>query len=85
MKPIPTLVVNAIKIVMWKGEINGIINLETISNKRGFYEIGPVSDLIGELLINDGVCYISKVTSDSTMVVAKSINVSAPFFVCERM
>lgn len=74
-------VVGAMKNVMWKGELEGKINLDTIANKKGLYGIGPESFLKGELLINNGVSYISKVTSDSTMVVEKKFDVSAPFFV----
>lgn len=74
-------IVGAMKKVMWKGELHGTINLDTISNKKGLYGIGPVSYLTGELLINDGISYVSKATSDSTMIVEKNFKVSAPFFV----
>ncbi|AXG70309.1 alpha-acetolactate decarboxylase [Kordia sp. SMS9] len=74
-------IVSAMKNVMWKGELQGKINLDTISNKKGLYGIGPVSYLTGELLINNGQSYVSKVTSDSTMIVEKRFNVAAPFFV----
>lgn len=74
-------IVGAMKNVMWKGELSGIINLDTITNKKGLYGLGPESYLTGELLINDGQSYVSKVTSDSTMTVAKTFSVSAPFLV----
>lgn len=74
-------VVGAMKNVMWKGELGGTINLDTISDKNGLYGLGPVSYLTGELLINNGKSYVSKVTSDSTMTVEKRFDVSAPFFV----
>lgn len=74
-------IVGAMKNVMWKGELGGSINLDTISNKKGLYAIGPESYLTGELLINDGQSYVSKVTSDSTMTVEKTFDVSAPFLV----
>jgi len=74
-------IVGAMKNVMWKGELGSSINLDTISDKNGLYGLGPVSYLTGELLINDGKGYVSKVTSDSTMTVEKKFNVSAPFFV----
>jgi|SRR5690554_1878381 len=67
--------------VVWKGEMGSNINLDTISNKKGLYGIGPLDHLSGELLINNGNSYVSKVTSDSTMTVEKTFNVSAPFFV----
>ena len=74
-------IVGAMKDVMWKGELGSSIELDTISNKKGLYGLGPVSYLTGELLINDGKSYVSKVTSDSTMTVEKRFDVSAPFLV----
>lgn len=75
------VIVGAMKNVMWKGELDGSIKLDSISNKTGLYGLGPESGLMGELLINDGKSYVSRVTSDSTMAVEKSFDVSAPFFV----
>ncbi len=74
-------IVGAMKNVMWKGELGSSINLDTIADKNGLYAIGPESYLTGELLINNGKSYVSKVTSDSTMTVKKTFGVSAPFLV----
>ncbi|WP_179948684.1 acetolactate decarboxylase [Flavobacterium sediminis] len=74
-------VVGTMKNVIWKGELEGRISLDTISDKKGLYGLGPESYLKGELLINNGICYVSEVTSDSTMTVEKKFDVSAPFFV----
>jgi acetolactate decarboxylase len=74
-------VVGAMRNVMWKGELGASINLDTISDKKGLYGLGPVSYLTGELLVNNGQGYVSKVTSDSTMNVEKTFKTSAPFFV----
>ena len=74
-------IVGAMKNVMWKGELGSSINLDTIEDKQGLYGLGPESFLAGELLINNGQCYLSKVTSDSTMSVEKTFNTSAPFLV----
>lgn len=65
-------IVGAMKNVMWKGELGSSINLDTITDKNGLYAIGPESYLTGELLINNGKSYVSKVTSDSTMTVKKT-------------
>lgn len=75
------VVVGALKNVMWKGELNSNIIIDTISNKKGLYGLGPESYLMGELLVNNGKSYVSKVTSESTMVVYKTFETSAPFFV----
>lgn len=74
-------IAGAMKNVMWKGELDGIIMLDTIKNRKGLYGLGPESFLTGELLINDGQAYVSRVLPDSTMTVEKTFHVSAPFFV----
>lgn len=74
-------IVGAMKNVMWNGELGSSINLDTISDKKGLYGLGPASYLKGELLINNGTSYVSKVTSDSTMTVEKTYEASAPFLV----
>lgn len=74
-------IAGVMKDVVWKGEMGDNINLDIISNKKGLYGLGPLSHLTGELLINDGKSYMSKVISDSTMTVEKSFDLSAPFFV----
>lgn len=74
-------VVGAMKNVMWKGELGGCIYLDTISNKKGLYGLGPESYLTGEILIANGQSYVSHVTSDSTMSVQKTFDASAPFLV----
>jgi len=74
-------IVGAMKNVMWKGELEGVIKLDTIENRKGLYGLGPVSFLTGELLINNGKAYVSSVLSDSTMKVESSFDVEAPFFV----
>lgn len=74
-------IVGAMKNVMWKGELGSSISLDSISDKQGLYGIGPESYLTGELLINNGKSYVSRVTSDSTMFVEQKFDASAPFFV----
>jgi len=74
-------VIGAMKNVMWKGELDSNLDLDTITDKNELYGIGPEAYLKGELLINNGKSYVSKVSSDSTMTVEKRFNVSAPFFV----
>lgn len=73
-------IVGAMKNVMWKGQLYGTINLDTIANKKNLYGLGPVEYLSGELLIVNGKAYKSTVVSDSTMKVEETYNVKAPFF-----
>lgn len=74
-------IVGAMKNVMWQGELGSSIDLDTISNKNGLYGLGPLSYLEGEILINDGQSYVSKVNADATMTVEKRFDISAPFFI----
>lgn len=68
------------KSVMWKGQLVGNINLDTISNKTNLYGLGPVEYLSGEILIIDGKSYKSSVVSDTTMKVEETYDIKAPFF-----
>lgn len=74
-------IVGAMKNVMWKGELKSSIDLDTISNRKGLYGLGPVDYLRGELLINNGKSYVSTVTSDTTVTVEETFKTAAPFFV----
>ncbi len=73
-------IVGEMKNVMWKGQLYGTINLDTIANKEHLYGFGPVEYLAGELLIMDGKSYQSTVVNDSVMKVEENFKVKAPFF-----
>lgn len=73
-------IVGQMKNVMWKGQLYGNINLDTIANKTNLYGLGPVEYLAGEILIIDGKSYKSTVVSDSTMKVEETYVIKAPFF-----
>ena len=73
-------IVGQMKNVMWKGQLYGNINLDTITNKTNLYGLGPVEYLAGEVLIIDGKSYKSTVTSDTTMKVEETYDIQAPFF-----
>lgn len=73
-------IIGQMKNVMWKGQLYGNINLDTIANKINLYGLGPVGYLAGEILIIDGKSYKSTVVSDSTMKVEETYDIKAPFF-----
>lgn len=73
-------IVGQMKDVMWKGQLYGNINLDTIANKTNLYGLGPIEYLAGELLIIDGKSYKSTVTSDTTIKVGETYGIKAPFF-----
>lgn len=73
--------IGAMSNVMHKGELFGTISLDTISNKKHLYGLGPVQYLKGEILIIDGKAYKSTVTTSTTMKIEETYQVKAPFFV----
>ena len=79
-KPNEVKIVGAMRNVMWKGQLDGNIKLDTISNKTNLYGMGPVAYLTGEIVIIDGRAYKSTVVSDTTMNVEETFDIKAPFF-----
>jgi len=75
------MVAGAMRNVMWKGQLHGTISLDTLSDKKHLYGLGPIEFLRGELIIVNGDVYQSRVVGPTTMKVEKSGNVKAPFFV----
>ncbi|WP_300353362.1 acetolactate decarboxylase [Fluviicola sp.] len=73
-------IVGEMKNVMWKGELDGKINLDTIANKTNLYGFGPLEYLAGEILIIDGKSYKSTVVSNAVMKVEQTDELKAPFF-----
>ena len=73
-------VTGAMKNVMWKGQLNATIKLDTLKSKEHLYGLGPLENLKGELMIIDGRCFQSRVVDDSLMQVNESFNAGAPFF-----
>lgn len=73
--------VAAMKDVMWKDELFSKIKLDTIKPKNGLYGLGPEAYLRGEIVINNGKTYVSRILTDSTMAVNEISNAEAPFFV----
>ncbi len=77
----PVLHSGSMKNVKWKGELEGTIRMDTIADQSGVYGLGPVEYLKGEILVANGISYVSTVVSDSTMNVVRAPAVAAPFFV----
>lgn len=74
-------VTGAMRNVMWKGELQGAVDLDSLQHKKNLYGLGPVEFLAGEILILDGKPFVSRVLTDSTMMVTETFQVKAPFFV----
>jgi acetolactate decarboxylase len=74
-------ITGAMKRVMWEGKLDGLLHFDTLSDQSNLYGLGPLAGLRGEITIDAGQVYVSRVTSDTTMEVIKTNEVSAPFFV----
>jgi len=73
--------VGSVKKTMWQGELGGIIDLDTISAKEHLYGLGPLENLAGEIVINDGKAYKATVLNDTGISVEETFKIKAPFFV----
>jgi acetolactate decarboxylase len=73
-------IVGEMRNVMWKGQLYGNIDLDTIANKKHLYGLGPVAYLSGELMILDGKSYKATVLSPTTMKVEETFEAKSPFF-----
>lgn len=73
-------IIGEMKNVMWNGQLYGNIDIDTITDKKHLYGLGPVEYLSGELLIIDGASYKSTVLSEMTMQVEETYKAQAPFF-----
>jgi len=76
----PVHIVGQMKDVMWKGELFGKINTDTIRNKHHLFGFGPLAYLRGEVLILDGISYLSTVNDKQEIKVERVHSVLAPFF-----
>ena len=74
----------AMRNVMWKGELYATLKTDTLPDNRHLYGLGPVEGLKGEILILDGITYVSKIENDGSMKVNQEKQVGAPFFVYGR-
>lgn len=59
-------VVGAMRNIMMKGDLSAKLDLDTL-NKTNLYGLGPVADLKGEILINDGQVFSSEKSSEKTI------------------
>ncbi len=74
------IIIGKMKNVMWKGQLYGNIDLDTITYKQHLYGLGPVEYLTGEIMVFDGKAYKSSVVTETTMKVEETYQAKAPFF-----
>ena len=74
----------AMRNTMFNGQLSALISMDGTA-VPGTYGIGPLEHLQGELMLLDGHCYVSTVTSDGAMQVVERTDVGAPFFVQQHV
>jgi len=79
------MVTGAMRQVMWEGKLDAQIQLDSLAGQKGLYGIGPLSGLQGEILLQDGHCYVSKVSGPAEMRAFEDPKAGAPFFVYAKV
>lgn len=74
-------VAGSIRAVLYDGKTKGQIKLDTISNRKGLYGLGPAAFLQGELLIINGQGFRSQVSNSKEVRVEETFDAKAPYFV----
>lgn len=75
------MVSGALSNVMKKGQLKSTIFLDSISDKKNLYGLGPKHFLTGELLIVDGRSFVSSIDENQEIKMEETFHVKAPFFV----
>jgi len=74
----------AMRNTMFQGQLAGLIALDSVA-RPGVFGIGPMEFLRGELLVLDGIVYVSEATADGGMKVEQRSEARAPFFVHQQV
>lgn len=61
------------------------IKIDTISNRKHLFGMGPLGKMQGEITIFDGIPYQASVLNDGTGKVTKGWEIEAPFFVYSQV
>jgi acetolactate decarboxylase len=77
------VVTGALKRTMWEGQRSGLIAMDSL-NEPGFYGMGPLEHMRGEITLVDGRRHVAHVVDDS-LVVRIDPAAKAPFFVHARV
>ncbi len=80
----PVIPTGAMRNTMFNGQLEGLIQLDSIA-KPGTYGIGPLAYLRGEVLLLDGIVFVSAVEKEQGMQVVQRTEVRAPFFVHQHV
>ncbi len=67
--------------VMRQGQLSAVVCMDTLLNRTGIYGLGPLEQLKGEILVVDGVSYVSTIDLAGEERVVVMREACAPFFV----
>lgn len=71
-------IVGEMKNVMWKGQLNAVVDTDTLP-KGNLYAMGPVAFLRGEVLLWNDTLIVSQVGKKGEMVTTVTENIGLPF------
>lgn len=77
-------ITGAMRNTLFNGQLAGLIAMDSLQT-AGTYGLGPLAYLGGEVMLWDGVPFVSVATSDSTMDLSVRPAAQAPFFVHARV
>lgn len=72
-------VTGAMKDVMWKGKTQAVVHTDTFPQAH-LYGLGPMAGLRGEVMIWDGMTFISQISGPGELRVVAADTASLPFF-----
>lgn len=75
----PVTVTGAMKDVMWKGKTRAVIRTDTLPQAH-LYGLGPMAGLRGEVMIWDGMTFLSQASGPGELRVVTADTASLPFF-----
>jgi acetolactate decarboxylase len=73
-------IMGQMKDVMWKGQLQGKIRLDTLLPQMHLYGLGPLTYLSGEIIVLEGKAYKASVTRQGGKLVEETFSLEAPFF-----
>lgn len=71
--------------VMWSGEVEATISIDSLVDRDSLYGVGPLEGLRGEITVFKGEAFVSRAVSDTAMSVEATWDAKAPFFVYARV
>jgi len=70
---------------MWENKLGPAILMDTLSDRKHLYGLGPLAYLKGEWMVYGGQAWYSRVRNDTSIAMSQGFSGGAPFFVYARV